>query len=180
MACGRARVLGTLVRVDPRALRVTARLDLGGSPAGLALCGGRLWVGSGRSDSWLTAVDPATSLFERVEVGVEAPGWPACVAGALWVTTPDSVLRVDPGTGAVVARIPIGGTPARVLAAPDGTIWVTDKERNRIVRVDTVRNTVLDELPAGPGAFDAVRTPGAVWVTSYAGSDVWRFSAPTA
>jgi streptogramin lyase len=169
---------GTLVRVDPLTIHVVRRVDLGGNPAGLALCAGRLWVGGGRDDSWLTAVDPATGDARRIDVGVEAPSWPTCVHGALWVTTPDSVLHVDPATGAVVARVVIGGTPARVLAAPDGTVWVTDKEQNRIVRVDPARNAVLDELPAGRGAFDVVSIGGTVWVTSYAGDDVWRFAVP--
>ena len=35
--------------------------------------------------------------------------------------------------------------------------------------------TVVDEFPAGPGAFAVVSAAGAMWVTSYAGSDVGRY-----
>jgi len=167
---------GGLTRVDPSTLRLLKRLAIGGSPAGLALCWGRLWVGGGRRDTWLTSVDPVTNRFERVDVGVEAPSWPTCVGDALWSPTAHGVVRIDPRSRTVVASIALAGTPARVAAAPDGTIWITDKEQNRIVRVDPATNTVVDELAAGPGAFAVVRAAGSMWVTSYAGNDVRRYT----
>jgi hypothetical protein len=33
----------------------------------------------------------------------------------------------------------------------------------------------VDSFPAGRGAFAAVRANGSMWITSYAGTDVWRF-----
>jgi hypothetical protein len=36
---------------------------------------------------------------------------------------------------------------------------------------------VVDDFPAGPGAFFALRAFGSMWVASYAGDDVWRFGA---
>jgi hypothetical protein len=36
---------------------------------------------------------------------------------------------------------------------------------------------VLDSFAAGPGAFLALNAFGSMWVTSYAGDDVWRFEA---
>jgi streptogramin lyase len=167
---------GGLTRVDPSSLRLSKRLAIGGSPAGLALCWGRLWVGGGRRDTWLTRVDPVTNRFERVDVGVESPAWPTCVGDAVWSPTVHGVVRIDPRSGTVVASISLGGTPARVAAAPDGTIWVTDKEQNRIVRIDASTNTVVDEFSAGPGAFAIVRVADSMWVTSYAGSDVRRYT----
>jgi DNA-binding beta-propeller fold protein YncE len=86
-------------------------------------------------------------------------------------------VRIDPRRGTVIASIELGGTPARVAPAADGTIWVTDKERNRIVRIDQTANTVVDELAAGPGAYALARAARSVWVTSYAGDDVRRYVA---
>jgi streptogramin lyase len=166
---------GGLTRVDPVTLRLLARLPIGGSPAGLALCGGRLWVGGGRRDTWLTVVDPVTNRFRRVDVGAEAPAWPACIGTAVWSPTAHGVVRVDTRSRDLVARIPLAGTPARVAAAPDGTVWVTDKEQNRVIRINPATNTVVDEFPAGPGAFALARVGGSMWVTSYAGSDVRRY-----
>ena len=69
----------------------------------------------------------------------------------------------------------LGGVPA---AAPDGTVWVTDKEHSGVLRIDPATDTVVDEVAAGPGAFAVVRAAGSMWVTSYAGSDIRRFSWP--
>ena len=129
------------------------------------------------ADTWLTRVDPVTNRFERVEVAVEGPAWPTCIGDAVWSPTAHGVVRIDAQSGTVMASIALDGTPARVAAAPDGTIWVTDKEQSRIVRIDPSANTVLDEFPAGPGAFAIVRVAGSMWVTSYAGSDVRRYTA---
>jgi hypothetical protein len=52
---------------------------------------------------------------------------------------------------------------------------VPDKEQSIVYRVDPVSERVVDSFPAGPGAFLALRAHGSMWVTSYAGDDVWRF-----
>jgi streptogramin lyase len=85
-------------------------------------------------------------------------------------------VRVDPQTCAVVATVRVPGTPAQPAAAPDGTIWVAEKERNTITRIDPAANTVLDVSGAGRGALAIAVAAGDLWVTSFAGSDVWRFS----
>ena len=72
---------------------------------GLATCGGRVWVGHGREVAWQTSIHPGTHRMRRVNVGSAAPGWPECIRGAIWVTTPNSVDRIDPGDES-------GGLPA--------------------------------------------------------------------
>jgi streptogramin lyase len=51
-----------------------------------------------------------------------------------------------------------------------------DKEQSVVYRIDPKRARVLDSFPAGPGAYVVLNTHGSMWVTSYAGDDVWRFS----
>ncbi len=171
---------GTVTRLHPRTARPTRVLRVGGNPAGIAVCGGRVWVGHGRGATWLTAIDPKTGRAWRHDVVVESPGRPRCVRGQLWVTTPDAVLRVAPRTGELLGHIPLGGTPAEAAAAQgasDGhwTVWVTDKERSLVHRVEPTRGLVLDSFSAGPGAFALTRFAGSMWVASFAGSDVRRF-----
>ena len=55
-------------------------------------------------------------------------------------------------------------------------LWVPDKEQNVVFRVDPRPGRVVDSFPAGAGAFFALRAFGSMRVTSYAGSDVWRFT----
>ena len=59
--------------------------------------------------------------------------------------------------------------------ATDGLVWVTDKEHSLVRRVTPDGRAVVDSVVAGPGAFAVARLGDAMWVTSFAGSDVRRF-----
>jgi streptogramin lyase len=166
---------GAIVRMRASTGRLERVYKDGPNPAGLASCAGRIWVGHGRDATWLTSIDPRTQRMQRVDVVLKAPGWPSCIRGQLWVTTTDSVLQIDPTRGTLVAHYRLGGTPAETAAGPDGLVWVTDKERSLIHRVDPVARRVVDSFAAGPGAYALARVGDAMWVTSFAGADVRRF-----
>jgi streptogramin lyase len=165
-----------VVRTDPRTLRPERRYRPGPNPAGIASCGGRVWVGHGRSATWVTAIDPRTHRLRRIDVGSPTPRQPDCIRGVVWVTTVDSVVRVDPADGRVLSRLRIGETLAQAAEGPDGLVWVTDKQHSVVHRLDQGGTRVVDTFPAGPAAFGLVRVGDAMWVTSFAGSDVRRFA----
>jgi len=167
---------GRLVEVDPRSLRVVRRIAIGPRPTGLHVAGGALWIGFGRSATEIARLDPKSRKIRRVPVGVRAPSWFVSGAPALWIQAGDNVL-VHVERGKVAERLTFGRTLAQGALAPDGTIWVPDKEESVVYRVDPATARVLGSFPAGPGAFLALRAHGSMWVTSYAGSDVWRFSS---
>jgi len=167
---------GRLVEVDPRSLKVVRRTKIGARPSGLRAAAGAVWVGFGRSATAVARVDPRTHRVERVPVGARAPAVFSVGTRDLWIKAGDNVLvRLDPSTRKVRARLSFGGTLAVGALAPDGTIWFPDKELNVIHRVDPKTSTVVDHFAGGSGAFFPLRAFGSMWVTSYAGSDVWRF-----
>ena len=167
---------GRLVEVDPRSLKVVRRIRIGPRPTGLHAAGGALWVGFGRSATAIARVEPATRKIERVEVGVRAPSWFVAGTRDLWIQAADNVLvHVDPAKRRVVGTLSFGRTLAQGSLAPDGTLWISDKEQNLVYRVDPAKARVVDSFPAGPGAFFALSGHGSMWVTSYAGDEVWRF-----
>ena len=166
---------GTVARIDPTKSVVSRVFRDGGSPAGLAACGGLVWVGHGRDATWLTSIDPRTNRMRRVSVAAKSPGWPYCIHGEVWVTTPDSVLRLHARTGRVLSGLRLGETLAHAAAAPDGLIWVTDKQHSVVHRVDPTGRRVVDSFPSGPGAFAIVRAGDAMWITSFAGADIRRY-----
>ncbi|MBA3364857.1 MAG: hypothetical protein H0U03_03600 [Actinobacteria bacterium] len=90
-------------------------------------------------------------------------------------TDEHTTARIDPTTNRVVASLRTGESPAQAALAPDGTVWVPGKASNTVSRIDPARNRVVDSFRAGPGALTAVRAFGSMWVTSFAGNDVWRF-----
>ena len=165
---------GKLVEVDPRSLRVVRRIAIGARPTGLHVAGDALWVGFGRSATEIARLDPKTGKVERVEVGVRAPSWFVAGASKLWIQAADNVL-VHVVNGHVAHRLTFGRTLAQGALAPDGTMWIPDKEQSLVYRVDPDTGRVLGSFAAGRGAFLALRAFGSMWVTSYAGADVWRF-----
>jgi streptogramin lyase len=168
---------GRLVEVEPRSLRVVRRIRIGARPTGLLAAGGALWVGFGRSATAIARLEPRSGAVERVQVGVRAPSWFAAGTRDLWIQAADNVLvRVNPAKRRVVERLSFGGTLGQGALAADGTLWVPDKEQNLVHRIDPAAGRVLDSFPAGPGAFLVLRAYGSMWVPSYAGDDVWRFT----
>ena len=61
------------------------------------------------------------------------------------------------------------GHPSTLL----GVVGVEDLETEGVL--DSANGRVLDSFRGGDGAFQALRAFGSMWVTSYAGADVWRF-----
>jgi YVTN family beta-propeller protein len=168
---------GALAVIDPHTLQVVRRIDVGPRPIGLIARIGQIWVGFGRSATAIARVNPLTFRIDRVEVGDRAPGWFVNGgSGNLWIQANEGdLIHFDPIGLRVLARLQVGRTLAQGATAPDGTIWVPDKEQSIVYRIDPKRERVLGAFPAGPGAYVALRAYGSMWVTSYAGTDVRRF-----
>ena len=168
---------GHVTQISTRTSRATRVYKFAGNPSGLAATPGALWVAFGRTGKTLARVELASRKITRVPISHPGAGFLAALGGSLWTTTSDGyAVRINPTTRRVVAAFPIAGTPAGIAAAPDGTIWVAEKERDTITRIDPVKNKIIDVSPAGNGALAVVVAAGDVWVTSFAGSDVWRFA----
>ena len=167
---------GVLARIDPRTNRVTRRYAVGGNPSGMARASGFIWIAFGRTGTALGRLDPASGALKRLPIGHAAAGFLSFIGDSLWTTTADGfAVRFDPTENRVVASFPIPGTPAEVASGPDGTIWIAEKERNTITRIDPKANVLLDVTSAGRGAFSIAAAAGDMWVTNFAGVDVWRF-----
>jgi streptogramin lyase len=168
---------GVLSELEPHSLRIVRRIRIGPRPTGLRAAAGGLWVGFGRNATSIARVDPRTAAIRRIQVGERAPSWFVAGTRALWIQAADNrLIRVDPRTRRVTARLSLGRTLAQGSLAPDGTIWVPDKEQSLVYRIDPAKARVVDSFAAGPGAFLALNAHGSMWVASYAGDDIWRFA----
>ncbi len=96
--------------------------------------------------------DPGASLT-RIAFG----------AGSLWVEDAAGVLRVDPATGKVTARI---GIRASVLSFGEGALWALRYiGGGPLIRIDPATNAVR-AFPLPPGkSWDLAAGEGAVWVS---------------
>ena len=167
---------GALVEVDPATTRVVRRIPVGAYPTGLLFRSGSLWVGFGRGATEVARVDPVSGQIARVPVGVVAPSHFVATAGGIWLTNDgDALVHLDAATGQVLGTTHFGRTLVQPAVATGGRIWVPDKEIDRVFRVDAASGRVVDSFVGGNGAYTALRAFGSMWITSYAGADVWRF-----
>jgi len=65
--------VGTIAQLDASSSRLLRVYRDGIFPAGLAWCGGRLWVGHGGGLTWLTMIQPGSHRMTRVDVGSRSP-----------------------------------------------------------------------------------------------------------
>jgi virginiamycin B lyase len=166
---------GKVAVVDPRRFRVVKRIAVGAKPLDLIARDGAVWVGFGAGRS-IARIDPATGSVKRFDVGESAPRVFVAGTSDLWVQADGKhLVRVDPRTGRDLAHLHFGKTLAEAATAPDGSIWMPDKEQNVVYRIDPKRPAVINSFGAGRGAFFALRAYGSMWVTSFAGTDVWRY-----
>jgi YVTN family beta-propeller protein len=168
---------GAVVRIDPAANRVVATIPVGRAPGALAVAGGIVWValpGSG-----LGRIDPGSNQATMVPVARCCDGELAAGDGALWVANrgDGTLVRVDPATGRVAARVLLPRTtdqrPHRV-AVGDEAVWVTSAGARRgtanlLWRVDPASNQVNGTLDLGPTSGGGIPNrvaagDGAVWV----------------
>jgi streptogramin lyase len=118
----------------------------------------------------------AVQVFDRppeLEQGITPPvsrleGFHAAAlvdaAGSLWVTQSDigRLLRIDPQTGKLGARIDVEGSPGAVIAAA-GAVWVHDWVGGRLVKVNARTNRIEQTLAVGSTNSDIAFAAGSVW-----------------
>ena len=128
-----------IVHLDPAANRVVASVKLPYPPcAFLAADSDALWSTGGGCADMVARIDPemkkvTAKLDEPHPVGL------ALAFGSVWVAVLGSsnVDQIDPRTGRLVARLPVGGTPVR-LAVGFGSVWVNDDD-GRVLRIQPPR-----------------------------------------
>jgi streptogramin lyase len=109
---------------------------------------------------------PIVYLVTQSRGGARPQPPAAAVAGKL--------IRLDPSTGRVVARLPIGRS-GDAIAVGERSVWVADTADNKVVRIDPSTSRVIATLHiSGPRGI--ATGEGAVWVVA---SDLWEIDPVT-
>ena len=157
-------------RVDLKTGRAVATVAVRRAPVDVATTAGAVWVTNfgGDGDS-VTRIDPRTNrLAGRPVVTGLGPLSLAAGGGSLWVANHDAqtVTRIDPQAGKVVAQIPVPSEPHRV-AYGAGAVWVGNWHDDSVSRIDPKTNRVVGSpIPIGFPAGNIAVGAGSVWVTS--------------
>lgn len=137
-------------------------------PGWIVTSGSEIWtLGAGE----LVRIDPDTdTVTASVTVGGAADLYNDLAANdaGLWATDWDTaeLIRVDPTSLEVVARIPAGLAPKGILATAAG-VWVADTHDGKVLRIDPATNTIVATITVGPTG-----NSGPNWLASGLGS-IW-------
>jgi virginiamycin B lyase len=100
-------------------------------------------------------------------------------AGAVWAINRSGLIRIDPTTNSVVARIAGPDAYSGAVIVADGSVWYSSYGKSVVVRVDPTTNKIVSTISVDPGAEGLAATPGAIWVASHYGWTVDRIDTAT-
>jgi streptogramin lyase len=112
----------------------------------------------------------------KVDVGEPTYGL-AAGGGSVWAGGLGSgnVLRLDPGSGRVLARISIGARVFNLASAP-GAIWGIANLTSTAARIDTRTGKVTASVKVGNGPYDIEWGFGSAWVSNSLDGTVSRIT----
>jgi hypothetical protein len=158
-----------LIRVDPAANRVVARIGLPVRPDALGVSPGGVWVRAARGPVW--HVDPASN---RVVATIRVPGGLGATRGsivvtseAVWVSDPanGTLLQLDPARNRAVVGWEAAGRALAVVGevvwtAGDGGLVGFGRGRVRPVQAEEIHARAVTGLTVGSGALWAATPSG--------------------
>ena len=178
-SCGVDGPPGAVIRVKAA---LTSLVTVRRSPVWeIAYGEGALWATTGWEQDTIERIDPKTNAVVDTiplpRIG-ETHGWRyrmAVGAGAIWLSAPASLWRIDSATKRFVGSVRLGHTAEGSVATGDGAIWVANSD-GILLRVDPDSQTVAKTIPLGTliypaDSWDALAVgEGSVWVavTSFA------------
>jgi len=189
----------TLARIDTTSRRIVATAGVGGSPGDLAVTSADLWVtqncGVGSPGSLLRYVgerEGGVNLSDADELSLAGGNASephaqqqtgigcgvAANAASVWVATsvPSGVARVDvdpSGVAEVAQAAPLRFAPEDI-ALGEGSVWIPDKERNAVVRIDPETLDREGVVDVGTDPVAVAAGLGAVWVANEGDGSVTR------
>ncbi len=109
------------------------------------------------------------------------PGAVTAAGGSLWVADPvaDRVYQVDPGSGSVLDRIPVGAGPGSIVSG-GGAVWAVSTVGSTVTRIDPSTATVVATINL-PGANpDAIAYgAGGLWVADAVDRELFEINPAT-
>ncbi len=117
----------------------------------------------------------------RVVANLDLTGNPAQILsayGSVWIadSVAGDVVRVDPETRRVLARIPVGTGVDLVMEPVEGELWVRSDDATELERIDPATDRIVGRVPlrtpAGEpfGARSVLSSPGGVWAIDLEGA----------
>lgn len=145
-------------------MQLSVTLDAG-PPAGMAGVGDQLYLGTEKQG--LLHFDVDGNLVNTIaDVGYTFDMMAAPSGNALWVADYDTgeVIRIDPTTDQIVARVRLSGTNAHSVWVTDTSVWATTWAATNVSVIDPATNTMTASIHAGQGPMTLSLANGKIWV----------------
>jgi virginiamycin B lyase len=168
-----------LIKVDPKTLKVAASYDIDGSPTGVRVGLGAVWV-TDPVHAILHRFDPTTGkLVADITVG-SSPAFFAVGEGAVWTMNQfdGTISRIDPATNTVIAKIEFGETVyGGDIAVGGGFLWLRGS-KTLLFKIDPAKNEIVAVYGPESGSGSVAADDTAVWITAHDVQTVWRLPLP--
>jgi YVTN family beta-propeller protein len=126
----------------------------------------------------LTFADDRPLFVTTIPVG-NGPQGVVAAFGGIWVAYgDDGVVRIDPATNQVAAKIKVGRDPVGV-AAGSGSIWVANRADGTVSRIDPATNQVAATVSVGGNPLTLAAGDASIWATNVASGEVVRIDPAT-
>lgn len=91
-------------------------------------------------------------ITARIAIGGD-PDWLATGFGSVWVAVPrnNEIVRINPGTNAIQARIPVDQEPCYGIGVGPGRLWVLNCKSQTLTRINPRSNKVDLRVPVKIG-----------------------------
>jgi YVTN family beta-propeller protein len=102
--------------------------------------------------------------------------------GSVWAldgSRAGTLVRIDPTTRAVAARIEVGTSAAYNVWTGAGSVWVAGDQGSEVVRIDPATNRVVAHVPVGDGPADLAFDGSNVYVIDHRDGTLFRVDART-
>jgi virginiamycin B lyase len=175
-----------VVRLDAKTNQPGTIVTVAKPCAGLAVGFGSLWIPS-CGDHTVIRVDAETGAAQATIAASPADdeGGIAVGAGSVWIVTSKDndlaridLVRIDPGTNAVTARIRLPAGSFDPVFGND-SIWVSSNTGGTLVRVNPATDKIVSETPVGPMPRFLTLGAGSIWVLNQGDGTIARVDAST-
>jgi YVTN family beta-propeller protein len=166
----------TVSRIDPATSAVIETISVGNSPSGITTGNGAVWVANSL-DGTVWRIDPKTNkVVQKIDVGNDPLGV-VYAAGSVWVanTGDGTISRINADTGRTTDGPAVAATD---LAVGAGSLWASERDANRVARIDMSSGDV-QPIGVGGGPTGIAFGSGAAWVANSLDGTVSRIDPST-
>jgi streptogramin lyase len=168
-----------LARVDPKTMKVIAKIPVSERSSSVRVGYGAVWVVSPAQGTVQKVSPSSNKVIATAKIG-RRPRFFDVGEGGVWTLNQvdGTVSRVDPRTGklkaTIQAHMPGGGGD---MAVGGGWVWPRGSD-TLLTRIDPRTNKVVQVYGPSSGSGSAVVGAGGVWISAHDVKTVWRLPLP--